>query len=110
HSQGHETMLRRARHNIDHCVSLVRRSCDIEKNQFISALFIIDDGTFNWITGIAQLEKTGSFNHASCSYIQTWDYSLCEHLRTPKMICLRAFDGSDSLKLSEKLKYIADFC
>src|ERR1041384_974535 len=69
-----------ATHQIRDNLATVRRRCDIEKRQFISAFEIVTLRLRHRITRIRQRNKANPLDHAAVINIKTWDDPLRKHL------------------------------
>jgi hypothetical protein len=76
----HEAFFSCSFHYIEHCAPIIRRSGDVKKHEFIRALAVIFDRTFDRIACIPQLEKLCAFNDPSFGHIQAWNNTLGQHL------------------------------
>ncbi len=63
-------------HPCDHVhyrLAPVRRGCDIEEGQLVGAFGLIEGGQLHRVTGIAQVQKAHTLDHAAACDIQTGD-------------------------------------
>ena len=67
-------------HHIYHCITMIRRCCDIQKNNFIRTGLVVRFRYCHRITRILKIDKVHTFYYSSIIYIQTWNNSFCQHL------------------------------
>ena len=83
--QGHETFVGRALDDVDHGGAAVGGGCDVEKDHFIGALFIVAEGQGDGVADVAQFASLGFAElHAAGDMavmdVQTRDDTFCQHI------------------------------
>lgn len=63
--------------DIDHGVTAITGCCDVKEYEFISFLFIVCDGAFDWVSGVTEVDEVGSFDYSAVGDIEAGDDSFC---------------------------------
>ena len=77
--QGHKDVFGCFFDNVKNDLPFFMGSGDIEENEFIGALLIIEEGIFNRISCIAEVDKTYALYNTAVFYVQAGDYTFGKH-------------------------------
>ena len=77
--ERHETRLGGAPHHIEHDVAVFVAGGDVEESQLVGAGFVIGDGRFDRIAGVAQIDEVDAFDDAAVFHVKTGNDADLEH-------------------------------
>ena len=78
-SQWNKHLLCRAAHNVRDGLPVLIGRCDVQKNNLICTLLRIKRRKLYRITGVAQVDKIDTLDHAAVIDIETRNNTFCEH-------------------------------
>ena len=89
HGKWYENFFRHPAHHVNLGSAIIRRCCNIKKNNFVSSRLVICRSNRNRISCINQIYEIYALYNPSVIYIQTWNNSFCNHCLPPLYPFLR---------------------
>jgi hypothetical protein len=66
--------------HFDRGCTVIARCSDVKKNQLVGALKVVAGCQFDWISGVAQVDKIGALHDPAISHVKAWNNARHLHL------------------------------